>query len=589
MTEKTSDSAILTLNEKQKLISIAIDLWRKSLVSFDGNNRQIFYKFKKVGDVNFNDSYVEKEVLERLMVGGKVRVTSLYPSLVTKINSRTSEEISGLDDAFDESEDSEAKEKDLAKLWKYRLRRFEAVYRKTKEDNEERNIDTCFVAEGFANWQPKMSGTTVPNAPLLMHQMKIESVSKGNSDFGLEKTGTAVLNEALCLFLETEFGIAPEIFHIRSDDLRLGSPEINSLVAKIRETVPGFSVSQDRILGNFAFAHYPMVIDLQRILNKGTNHSVLAALAGLGTAITQLGSIGSEEELEVLAVKNPLHEHLIFPADSSQHAAISAIMGGKSIVIQGPPGTGKSQTIANLIAECAANKKSVLFVAEKRAAIDAVVERLAEKGLQGIILDLHGEPNKKTIAKNLTEALKTYGISREIASGDTARLLNDKKILQNRWEWVHQETDLLNTSGEKMQIIELFRQVGIKRAQINRKIISEEFNHIYQLERIDTIAREKIAERFDILYRTGYFVEERSKGLLDEFSPLITNELQATTFVSQIMNLQNLFKTREFQSSHILAKELLPLTVETMKGTASAWQSTNGAYVCTTGHHACII
>lgn len=154
-----------SLADKQRILSTAIDLWRKSLVSFDGNNRQIYYRFKKVGDVNFEDQYVDQEILEKLLQGNKIRVSALYPELATKINAKSVEDLAGLDKAFEESETEQASEKDLAKLWAFRLRRFEAVYRKTKEDNEERNIETCFVAEGFAGWQPKQTGTTVPNAP----------------------------------------------------------------------------------------------------------------------------------------------------------------------------------------------------------------------------------------------------------------------------------------------------------------------------------------------------------------------------------------------------------------------------------------
>lgn len=53
----------------------------------------------------------------------------------------------------------------------------------------------------------------------------------------------------------------------------------------------------------------------------------------------------------------------------------------KNVVIEGPPGTGKSQTIANLIAASLAEGKTVLFVAEKLAAIDVVKARLASTGL----------------------------------------------------------------------------------------------------------------------------------------------------------------------------------------------------------------
>ena len=51
------------------------------------------------------------------------------------------------------------------------------------------------------------------------------------------------------------------------------------------------------------------------------------------------------------------------------------MVAGRSLVIHGPPGTGKSQRIANLIAAMVARSRKVLFVAEKRAAIDAVLSR----------------------------------------------------------------------------------------------------------------------------------------------------------------------------------------------------------------------
>ena len=553
-----------TLFDKQRILSTAIDLWRKSLVSFDGNNRQIYYRFKKVGDVSFDDKYVDQEVLEKLLQENKVRVSALYPELVMKINAKSVEELAGLDQAFEEGSDEQESEKDLAKLWAFRLRRFEAVYRKTKEDNEERNIDTCFVAEGFAGWQPKQTGTTVPNAPLLLHPIKIESVSKGNSDFSLEKTGSTVLNEALCLYLETEFGIAREVFEIETDELRLDSPQVKALIGRIQESVPGFKVKPTKLLGNFAFSHYPMVVDLQRIIKQGTNHPVLSALAGIESSVADLSNIGSEESLEELSIKNPIIENLVFPADSSQHAAVSAIMGGKNVVIQGPPGTGKSQTIANVIAECAANKKTVLFVAEKRAAIDAVVERLADKGLQGIILDLHGEPDKKTIAKNLTEVLKTYEIIRELPNADIDRLLKAKKLLQRRWEWFHQETSLSDYQGNKLQIADLMRQVGLKSSQIDRALIEDGLNHLSQLDRITADIRDNLAERIDILYRSGYFSQRIPGSLIHEFEDKIRTPELAQDVIVQVSSLRNLVKTREFKQSLEAARKLIPNTEDSV-------------------------
>ena len=78
---------------------------------------------------------------------------------------------------------------------------------------------------------------------------------------------------------------------------------------------------------------------------------------------------------------SPEDDFSVLDADSSQRSAIDAVLAGRSLVIHGPPGTGKSQTIANLIATLVARGRKVLFVAEKRAAIDAVLSRLKGVGL----------------------------------------------------------------------------------------------------------------------------------------------------------------------------------------------------------------
>ncbi|MCP3858440.1 MAG: hypothetical protein GY704_02210, partial [Phycisphaeraceae bacterium] len=80
----------------------------------------------------------------------------------------------------------------------------------------------------------------------------------------------------------------------------------------------------------------------------------------------------------------------VLPADSSQLEVVARAANGESIVVEGPPGTGKSQTIANTMAELALAGKSVLFVAEKRSAVDVVLNRLDDIGLSDLALDLHG-------------------------------------------------------------------------------------------------------------------------------------------------------------------------------------------------------
>ena len=97
-------------------------------------------------------------------------------------------------------------------------------------------------------------------------------------------------------------------------------------------------------------------------------------------------------EENVAADKIPL----VLDADSSQHSAIAdAIVNNTSLVIEGPPGTGKSQSITNLIAAAMHSGKNVLFVSEKKAALEVVRNRLDEVGLGDFCLELHSHKTQK--------------------------------------------------------------------------------------------------------------------------------------------------------------------------------------------------
>ena len=94
-------------------------------------------------------------------------------------------------------------------------------------------------------------------------------------------------------------------------------------------------------------------------------------------------------------------------ADSSQLAAVIYSGMGKSFVLHGPPGTGKSQTITNIIAYNLALGRRVLFVSEKKAALDVVHNRLTKIGLKPFCLELHSNKAGKTeVLKQFAEALQ---------------------------------------------------------------------------------------------------------------------------------------------------------------------------------------
>jgi KaiC/GvpD/RAD55 family RecA-like ATPase len=66
-----------------------------------------------------------------------------------------------------------------------------------------------------------------------------------------------------------------------------------------------------------------------------------------------------------------------YSCDASQRKVLDRILDkGESVVVRGYPGTGKSQTIVNLLRCAAAMGKKVVFVAEKDAAFESIIEKI---------------------------------------------------------------------------------------------------------------------------------------------------------------------------------------------------------------------
>ena len=100
-----------------------------------------------------------------------------------------------------------------------------------------------------------------------------------------------------------------------------------------------------------------------------------------------LPDIGEDEHIDEAEGVAGLHP--VMDADSSQTLAVLDAINGRNLVIQGPPGTGKSQTITNLIGEALACGRTILFVAEKMAALEVVKRRLDTVHLGDACLELH--------------------------------------------------------------------------------------------------------------------------------------------------------------------------------------------------------
>src|SRR5579884_411312 len=289
-------------------------------------------------------------------------------------------------------------EADLAKLegllYRLRLRARTAL--------QEQGVHVLFVALGFLEWLEADASTEITRSPLLLVPVDLERENLF-SPYRLVPSGEdAVLNPTIVQKLQMDFGL-------KLEPGEEGWPSLQALLDWVLDQVGrrrGWHVVPDAYLGLFSFLKLSMYQDLAANGKRLAEHSLVRALAGdRGALAPPPAGLPAADELDHrVPPEDTFH---ILDADSSQWEAIEAAKAGLSFVLEGPPGTGKSQTIANIIAECLARGKRVLFVSEKMAALEVVYKRLAACGLADFCLEAHShKANKREIIKQLQQALE---------------------------------------------------------------------------------------------------------------------------------------------------------------------------------------
>lgn len=283
------------------------------------------------------------------------------------------------------------------------------LYRKARSDLDEGGANTLFLAIGFLKWKKTAEDPKVYSAPLILLPVKLERKSAlSGVTLGLldeEPRFNLTLLELLRHDFELQIpGLEGEL---PGDENGIDVLGIWNTVRRAVRDVAGFEVSTEVVLGTFSFAKYLMWKDLAanttQLLQSPLVRHLLEREAGSEAAFARTGEFPRPEQLDATVSAAQLFTPL--PADSSQLSAVVASAAQHSFVLDGPPGTGKSQTIANMIAHNLALGRRVLFVAEKRAALDVVYRRLAEQGLGEFCLELHSsKASKVEVLKQLESA-----------------------------------------------------------------------------------------------------------------------------------------------------------------------------------------
>ncbi|GAA0432234.1 DUF3320 domain-containing protein [Lentibacillus halophilus] len=316
------------------------------------------------------------------------------------------------------------------------------LYRKAKNTLEETGANSLFIALGFLKWYDPKSYSQERFAPILLLPVDLVRMSAKKGYYIRARDEEIQINISLIEYLKQTFGIdASRLYNIPEDDYGADVRKVLTTMRRIIMQMTNWDVYENASIGVFSFSKFVMWNDLVNHAEELKENKVVNSLMeGTYTwecqaSFTDSLTAKEDEEAKVYA---PLS------SDSTQTEAVLATGEDQSFVLHGPPGSGKSQTITNMISHALATGKSVLFVAEKMAALNVVQNRLASIGLGDFCLEVYSNKGQK---KDILNQLETsFEAQRKVKGTDWDNKFEEikalKKELNQYVDELHQSTSL---------------------------------------------------------------------------------------------------------------------------------------------------
>ena len=282
-----------------------------------------------------------------------------------------------------------------------RVQRLQALATSARTAVEETGANNLYLAIGTLHWDSDGSRL---HSPLILIPVNLERIG---DDFRLilDETGVSTPNYSFLDRFARDTGI--ELTELRSPKLDEHGIDLQATLDGVRDRLrrAGWDdvVTPTVHLGLFRFSTYRMWKDLEDHWPTITANPLVAHLMSGGRQdfVDPVGPADRYLDIDEATQNLPL------AADSTQARIVADAVAGRSLVVEGPPGTGKSQTVSNLIFRALATGRTIMFVAEKKSALDVVARRLREEaGIGALLLNLHDNGMKPTeVRRALRRAL----------------------------------------------------------------------------------------------------------------------------------------------------------------------------------------
>ena len=271
------------------------------------------------------------------------------------------------------------------------------LYRASKVSLEENGANTLYLALGLLRWYETPKSTKARYAPLVLVPIEIVRKSARIGYVIRLRDEEAQMNVTLLEKLKQDHRITVSgLDPLPTDEAGTDLRKVFTIVRKAVMNQARWDVLESAYLGIFSFSQFVMWNDIRNRSGDLERNKIVRSLMD-GKLCWDARDMTIGEKVPESGVFLPM------AADASQLFAIEQANEGESFVLHGPPGTGKSQTITTLIANALAQNKTVLFVAEKMAALEVVQRRLTKIGLGPFCLELHSNKSKK---RDLLEQLR---------------------------------------------------------------------------------------------------------------------------------------------------------------------------------------
>ena len=262
------------------------------------------------------------------------------------------------------------------------------MYRSARVSLEESGANSLYLAMGLLRWFETAASVKERLAPIVLLPVELARRAGGKGYVLRLRDEEPQMNVTLLESLRQGFGVeVAGLDPLPQDEKGVDLQAVFSILRQAVLHLPRWEVEERAVLGIFSFAQFVMWNDLRNRAGELGRSKIVRSL--LENKLSWLPEpLEAPEDLEAELA-------LPIPADSSQLAAAYSAAKGRSFVLHGPPGTGKSQTITNMIAGALGQGKTVLFVAEKQAALQVVQRRLEAIGLAPFCLELHSSKSRK--------------------------------------------------------------------------------------------------------------------------------------------------------------------------------------------------